>query len=449
MEKGLFAQKASAFIKKHMLLTPSDKVLVAISGGADSVALLFTLHDLGYECAAVHCNFHLRGDESMRDQRFVEALCTRIKIPYYIKDFDVRTYCLSNGISTEMAARELRYEWFEEMRQELNCAKIAVAHHHDDNVETFFLNLLRGSGISGLSAIKPLNGYIVRPLLEMTRIEIESYLSELNEDFIIDSTNAENNYKRNRIRNIILPAIKEQFPDADATISRTIKNLYSCNEVFQTAINQYRAQFLHQIESGIYRIDLDGLYPLPGFSAILYELLKEFGFNSFQVDDIISAYNKSHTGRTFDSREYLALLNRDNLDIELKITSPEPLQTYPMKCEAGEFFSPFHLKIEILPNIDINFKTPSNIVYFNSEMLNKEFILRHWEAGDRFSPFGVVGKKKLSDLFSDLKFSKMEKDRAWLMTIKGEIIWVVGIRRSIHLLPGKMDKEVIKMEIFD
>ena len=220
-----FAKRISAFISAHGLFTPDDRVLVTLSGGADSVALLHVLLELGYDCVAAHCNFHLRGEESMRDERFVRALCDKLGVQATFVDFDVDSYVSERKVSVEMACRELRYRWFEQMRRQFGCRVIAVAHHADDSAETFFLNLMRGTGLAGLAGIKPRNGVIVRPMLCVGRQDVEAYLAQLQQDYVTDSTNLESEYRRNKIRNIVLPALRKCFPGSDAALSATMANL--------------------------------------------------------------------------------------------------------------------------------------------------------------------------------------------------------------------------------
>ena len=209
-----FIGRVEQYMARCGMPAPGARVLVALSGGADSVALLLVLRSLGYDCVAVHCNFHLRGEESMRDEKFVRGLCADLGLQLKVKDFNVKERMKADGVSVEMACRDLRYEWFEHERQSEQCCNIAVAHHSDDNVETLLLNMLRGTGIAGMAGIKPMNGYIIRPLLCVSRQEIEEFLKEVGQDYVIDSTNAVADVKRNRLRNIVLPVIMGQFPSA-------------------------------------------------------------------------------------------------------------------------------------------------------------------------------------------------------------------------------------------
>ena len=228
----------------HSVLTDEEReflaqqpVLVALSGGADSVALLRVLLAAGCDCRAAHCNFHLRGEESMRDEQFVRDLCQRLDVPLTVKDFDVTAYQCEHGGSVEMACRELRYTWFEQERQRQGCSVIAIAHHADDQVETFFLNLLRGTGAKGLSGMQRLNGHIWRPLLGVSRNDLLEYLSSLGQDYVTDSTNAQNDYRRNQLRNIVLPVIEQQFPSSDRRILDTMDNLARDHALLNALVN--------------------------------------------------------------------------------------------------------------------------------------------------------------------------------------------------------------------
>ena len=228
--------KVAEYAKEHNLCAKDDAVIVALSGGADSVALLRILLSIGVQCCALHCNFGLRGAESDRDEAFVRNLCTQLGVLLKVKHFDVAKYEQEQKVSTEMACRELRYAWFDEERALQGAKAIAVAHHYDDNVETFFLNMLRGTGIQGLTGIRAKNGYVVRPLLCVKREEIEAYLKELGQEYVVDSTNLENDFKRNKIRNVLIPTLNELFPDYEAGMMRTLQNLQGCNDFIRVLL---------------------------------------------------------------------------------------------------------------------------------------------------------------------------------------------------------------------
>ena len=277
-------QIVSKNIQHHHLLDIEKPIVVAISGGADSIALLYILYSLGYNCIAAHCNFHLRGEESNRDEKHVSNVIKRLGIVGEFTHFNVDAYTKEHHVSTEMACRELRYEWFENIRQKHKAQAIAVAHHRDDDIETMFLNLMRGSGIMGAAAMKWKNGYIVRPMLDISRKDIEEYLHEQEIEYVVDSTNLENDFKRNKLRNEVIPTLLQSFPNADSMIAKSLGYLKDNREIYQYAIAQAQKQY--KIGNTILLSKLIAEYPAP--KALLHEILAPYGFNSNQIEDIIN-----------------------------------------------------------------------------------------------------------------------------------------------------------------
>lgn len=428
-----FLERIKRYIARHGMPGNGAKVLVALSGGADSVALLKVLVRLGYECVAAHCNFHLRGDESMRDERFVRQLCAKSGVPLEVRDFDVKARMEECGVSVEMACRDLRYEWFEALRQDSGCSCIAVAHHRDDNVETLMLNLLRGTGIAGAAGIKPVNGHIVRPLLCVSRIEIENYLGSMGQDYVIDSTNAENDVKRNRLRNIVLPAIRECFPAADAGLARTLGNMLSCYELYESLFAESAARYVADGGECII-VDLKAVAAGPGAEAMLFGIMHRYGFNSEQVDDILTAYGRGNAvGRTFYAAGYKAVIDRDRI----VVAKGEVEQSrVAVNVADGAVVAADGLKLTIKKmaarDLCKSMCDGRHKVCFGEAVARcGDVALRHWQAGDRFKPFGMKGRSRLvSDLFTDMKLTDAEKRRVWLLEADGEIVWVVGCRSA-------------------
>lgn len=421
-----FINKVKIFIEKGSLIDASMPVLVTLSGGADSVALLRVLLELGYDCRAAHCNFHLRGDESNRDERFVAELCQKLGVPLEIKHFDVPAYISAHGVSMEMACRELRYDWFEELRQAHGCSCIAVAHHSDDNIETFFLNALRGTGIAGLTGMKPRNGVVVRPLLCVSRAEILEWLGETGQDYVTDSTNLENDAKRNRLRNIVLPALYKEFDGAKQALLTTIENMRQCNGLYHESIGVMR-NIVSDREGDSIVIDLEILNSFDNRGMLLYEILKPLGFNYEQCNDMLT----SAVGRHFFSSSHKATINRDTIDVFLLQSRDE--NVYVVNLESDKIFEPIALEIN---HVADEMFSPDMVdgkcsVAFSNDILQcSEVVLRHWREGDRFKPFGMNGSKLVSDLFTDLKLSEKEKNETWLLEADGEIVWVLGYRSS-------------------
>lgn len=411
----------------HILTTEETRllkrspVLVALSGGADSVALLHMLLEAGADCRAAHCNFHLRGMESMRDEEFVRDLCQRLDVPLTVKDFDVAAYQQEHGGSVEMACRELRYNWFEQERQRLGCSMIAVAHHADDQVETFFLNLLRGTGTKGLTGMKRLSGNIWRPLLDVSHKDILNYLSGIGQSYVDDSTNAHNVYRRNRLRNIILPIINEHFPNAQARILSTMSNVTDDQDLLTALINKALPHDRH--------IDIATLLNQPHAPTLLYHRIRHLGFNSEQCAQAVTAARSGNTGRQFPADGHLLIVNRQSLDIE--DTSESQLPSIPLDLQEG-LTSPINLSIThggtpFTPTMCDG----KNKVAFNTTVLDcKHIVLRHWHKGDRIKPYGMKGTKLVSDLFNDLKLDHLAKQSTWLLEADGDILWVLGHRAS-------------------
>ena len=399
------------------------RVLVALSGGADSVALLRLLLAASIDCHAAHCNFHLRGDESMRDERFVRDLCLKLDVPLSVKDFDVAAWQRENGGSLEMACRELRYAWFKQLREQLGCDLIAVAHHADDQVETFFLNLMRGTGLRGLTGMKRMTEDIWRPLLEVTRDDIIDYLDTIGQDYVTDSTNAQNDYRRNRIRNTILPIIEQHFPNARARILDTMQNLTDDNEMLECLVKDH----IDDYQS----INIQDLCNHPHAATLLYHRIRHLGFNRHQCIQVVGAMQTGHVGRQFAGKGYILYVNRQSLDIVPASASDNnatPIDltssiTSPVRVDITRGHMPFSPLM----------CDGKNKVAFNTQLLEcKHIVLRHWRQGDRIAPFGMRGTKLVSDLFNDYKLDSQDKHNVWLLEADGDILWVLGYRASSH-----------------
>jgi tRNA(Ile)-lysidine synthase len=386
----MFIRKVSQFIEEKRLLGSGNKVLVALSGGADSVALLRVLLRLGYVCEAAHCNFHLRGEESVRDERFVRALAESLGVPLHVIHFDTNAYAASHNVSVEMAARELRYDWFAKLRQECGAKVVAVAHHRDDSVETFLLNLVRGTGINGLQGIRPVNGEVVRPLLCVSRAEILDYLSSLGQDYVTDSTNLQDEFVRNKLRLNVIPMLETINPSVSDTIAETARRLADVAQVYQEAIQAARKRVMPDGET----IDIPALCRESGAQNLLFELLYPLGFNAAQVSDVFRALH-GESGRMFHSREWTLLIDRDRL----------------IRRPSGEVEPQPELCVERM-EVDTDFLVPhtNEEAYIDASMVHGELTLRKWQSGDKFIPFGMKGFKSVRNYLRDKKFSRFEKE---------------------------------------
>ena len=313
MEKeGKFYDGVMLCIRERQLVEPDDKILVALSGGADSVALLLVLLQAGFHCEAAHCNFHLRGKESDRDEKFVRDLCRSRSIRLHTKDFDTMAYAREKGISIEMAARELRYGYFEDLRTDWRFDKIAVAHHRDDNVETLLLHLVRGTGLKGLTGMRYRNGYVIRPMLDTSREEIERYLAGEGQSYVTDSTNLETEAVRNKIRLEFLPILKTVNPSILDTLQDTIRHLEDAYTLYNIAVEDLKARICRNN-----RIDIQTLKNIPAARTVLFELLSAYGFNSVQTEEVF-AHLDGGSGKVYESHEWRLLRDRKTLVLSRK-----------------------------------------------------------------------------------------------------------------------------------
>lgn len=431
-----------AYIEKYQLLEESCPVLVGLSGGADSIALLTLLAKLGYSCIAAHCNFHLRGEESMRDERFAEEYAKTLQVPFLKTDFDTEQYAAANHLSIEMAARELRYNWFEEKRSETGAQAIAVAHHRDDSVETVLMNLVRGTGIRGMSGIRPKNGYVVRPLLCVTRKEITAWLDAGNISYVTDSTNLSDAYTRNFIRLRILPLLEEINPSVRTAIARTADHLSAAEAVYMHVVEQAKAEVLDEGN----RISIPALMHYSSPDAILYELLKAYNFSRTVSEDIYAAL-EGEPGKLFFSPTHRLVKDRDYLLLSSIETKPE--QTYVLSGNEEKWVGPVELSFNrVVISENFHIRKDKNIAYFDYDKLAFPLTLRTWKDGDWFIPFGMKGRKKLSDYFSDRKFSRFEKERVWLLCSGNDIIWIVGERLDNRYSIGSATKCALIVNFF-
>ncbi|MBQ8530762.1 MAG: tRNA lysidine(34) synthetase TilS [Parabacteroides sp.] len=431
-----------AYIEKYQLLTENRPVLVGVSGGADSIALLTILVELGYSCIAAHCNFHLRGEESLRDERFTKEYVEKLQIPFVKIDFETEQYAAENHLSIEMAARELRYRWFEKQRIHWGAQAIAVAHHRDDNVETFLMNLIRGTGIRGLSGIQPKNGFVVRPMLAVSREEIQNWFAKRNLSYVTDSTNLSDAYTRNFIRLRILPLLEEVNPSVKKAIARTSEHLAATEAIYLQVIEEARKEVFDSEN----RLSIAALMKYPAPNAVLYELLKVYGFSRSVVEDIYSSLTKE-SGKVFFSSSFRLIKDRDYL-----LFSPlvkEETQEYILNGDEKEWIGPIELSFEsVVITTDFQIRKEKNIAYFDADKLTFPLTLRKWQEGDWFIPFGMKGRKKLSDYFSDRKFSRLEKEQTWLLCSGDTIIWIVGERSDNRFCLDKMTKRALVVNFF-
>lgn len=415
------------YIKRQHLLIPADGLyLVALSGGADSVALLLSLRALGYQVEACHCNFHLRGEESNRDEQFCLDLCQRLNVPLHRIHFDTREYAALHKISIEMAARNLRYHFFEQLRRDLHATAICVAHHRDDSVETILINLIRGTGINGLTGISPQNGYIQRPLLCTSREDILAYLAALHQDYVTDSSNLIDDVVRNKIRLNVLPLLKDINPAVFDNITKTASHLSEANKL----IHEHLDNHIHIIqEKELTRISKHEVTSLASPEYALFTSLGSFGFSGNTIREIANSINA--IGKTWYSATHQAIIDRK----EILIFPIDKVKSKAIKIpEEGTYRLNKEQKIKVKTQAKgINFE-PSKQQYIASLDANKvsfPLTIRLTQTGDRFHPFGMKGSKLISDYLTDRKRNLYEK-RHQLVVVDslGEIIWLIGERTS-------------------
>lgn len=409
--------KVERYINKHKLLNPSELYIVALSGGADSVALLLLLKNAGFNVHAAHCNFRLRGAESDRDEVFCVELCHRLGVELHRVHFDTREYAELHKVSIEMSARELRYKWFEQLREDIGAAGICVAHHRDDSVETVILNMVRGTGVHGLVGIRPRNGYILRPLLCVSRDEIEGFLTSCGQKYITDSTNLEDEATRNKVRHHIIPELQQLNGKALENIQRMTERMAAVEEL----LDAYKAQTIVRKEDGIAIRKLDVLN-----DYLLYELLADYGFNSAQASQICDSMRADSVGSVFSSADYDLLVDRECLLVEPHL---EPMKPFVIP-ETGTYILDEKHKIRVESGAFEVSKDPL-VATLDASKVHFPLTVRRAEEGDWMVPFGMSGRKLLSDMMTDLKKSIFDK-RKQIVVIdnQGVIIWAVGLRVS-------------------
>ena len=439
----LTVEKVKQYIAQHSLLNEKDTVLVAISGGADSVCLLHILMQLHYQLHAVHCNFHLRGEESNRDERFVREFCDLHHIPLHVQHFDTAHYASLHQLSIEMAAREQRYTYFESLRNSLHAQAIAIAHHQEDNAETLLLNLIRGTGLRGLCGIRPKNGHVVRPLLSLSRQVIIDYLHQNKLTYVTDSTNLSNQFARNKIRLQVIPLLQQINPAAVSNIITSMENLSEVEKIYHYTMEEYDTHCV-STNGETLLISTERLLRCVSPLSLLHETLSPLGFNRSQIKEILAAVN--HTGKTFHSSEYTLFVNREYLEVRENAISDSPTLTFPL--QNGTIHIGNHrLTLQIHPYTpDFHFSPDPHYAYFDADKLDDTLSVRTPQTADRFVPFGMNGSKLISDFLTNLKLSRCEKQEQLLLLSGDTIAWVIGIRSSHPYRVTRQTKRVVEMK---
>lgn len=419
--------KFQAYIRKEKLWQPKQKLLVAVSGGNDSMALCELLREGGYAFSVAHCNFRLRGTESDADAAFVEGYCLRNKLKYHYNAFDTAAYAAKHKISTQMAARELRYDWFEELMKKGKYDFLLTAHHLNDNIETFFINLLRGSGINGLKGIVPKTGKKVRPLLFATREDIENYVRAKGIIYREDSSNKEDKYLRNRIRHQVIPELKTLNPSFEQTLASELEILQQVSRIVYAEVER-KKKTLAAVKKDFCRIDIEKLKKSGSPQLFLYEIIKEFGFNSMQAAAVYDALD-GLAGKMFFSETHQLVKDRNHLLIRDRSAAGAEEVTIFKKAERLK--QPVALEIayyRIKRGEEVKIPALKHVAYLDADKLKFPLKITRWQNGDRFVPLGMWQAKKLSDFFVSEKMSLFDKDNQWILRDKEAIVWVMGRR---------------------
>lgn len=418
-------EKFLNFIYSDISLKKDDKVLLAVSGGIDSMVMLHLFFKAGIKSGIAHCNFCLRGEESDKDEELVEHIASLYGMPFYSKRFNTSEYAESRGYSVQMAARELRYSWFEEIRSNNGYDYIATGHNLNDNVETVLINFIRGTGIAGLAGIKPVNGKIIRPVLFADREEIRKYCLENNIAFREDRTNAETKYIRNKLRHKVIPLLQEINPSVVTTLSENAGRINDAYELIRYLVEGLKSEIITETTDKI-SLDISKLQKWSGNSVFLHELFRTLGITDVPLKELRSVIN-GNTGSMVLTGGKRIIKNRNELLICPSLTvKSEP---YLIKDPEDFVMVPFIEKSEIIDlQEELKFSSDKSTAYLDFDKLKFPLVIRKWEKGDYFYPFGMNHRKKLSDFFTDNKISFIYKERIYVMLSAGDIVWVIGAR---------------------
>ena len=442
-------KKFIQYNKKENLFQPKDKLLLAVSGGLDSVVLCALCKQANYNFAIAHCNFKLREAASDADEKFVQHLAATYKVSFYVKSFDTISIAATTKKSVEETARNLRYNWFEVLRVENNFDYIITAHHADDNIETVMMNFFRGTGIKGLRGILPKHHKIIRPLLFARRNELQAFTTTNNLAFVTDHTNAENDYTRNYFRNTILPLVSERYPEAKENILKNIQRFTETEILYRQSVNLHIKKLAEPKGNEVHIPVLKLLKTVP-LATVVYELIKGYGFTAHQVDETV-ALLQTETGKYIQSATHRIIKNRNWLIIA-PVNTTEALNILIEKKDKRIVFEAGALQIEQHDILQLPPLNDSSVAMLAAAEITFPLLLRKWKQGDYFYPLGMKnlpagrqGKKKLNRFLSDLKISVPQKENTWVIEMNKKIIWVVGMRIDDRFKITPATKTILKI----
>ena len=448
-------QKIQTYISRYNLFNSGSSILVASSGGVDSMVLIDVLLKLKYNISIAHCNFQLRGKESDEDELFLHDFSMKYNIPFYSIKFDTKTYKQNNDVSTQMAARELRYEWFEKIRKENHYHCIATAHHLDDQLETILLNITKGTGLKGLTGMQSKNGYIVRPFLEIFKQEILDYAKESKITFREDSSNASDDYQRNLIRHQVVPQLEKINPALHATAKIFINRMNDYEALVEAQLSSVKKKCFSE-KNGITEIKIGFLMVHKAGQTVLFHLLKDFGFNSTQTLEVFKNLEGLNSGNQFFSETHRIVIDRKSLFVVPKNIEKENYLSFD-KIPNQIIFNNYKIQCSLIPIQELNIKPSNRYAYLDADKIEFPLMIRYYKEGDYFYPYGMskpktpgkAGKKKLSKYFKDEKFSLLDKENTAVLFSGEKLMWLVNHRIDDRFKVTEKTKKVLKFVLVD
>ncbi|WP_456437676.1 tRNA lysidine(34) synthetase TilS [Psychroserpens sp.] len=422
-----------------------SKLLIAVSGGLDSVVLAQLCHALKFDITLAHCNFKLRGKESDLDENFVLKLGDKLDVEVFVENSDTETYAETEKLSIQMAARELRYNWFFDLAENLNFDYILTAHHADDNLETFLINLTRGTGLNGLTGIPEINENIVRPLLSFTRDQLEIYVNENNIKWREDSSNASDKYLRNKLRHQVIPHLKEVNPEMLQNFKNTLEHLNDSADIVDESVNSVSKRAIDAIDEHQITFKISEFKKVNNSKAYLFEMFKEYGFAEW--NDVVNLLD-AQSGKQVFSKTHRLIKNRTHLILTYRndnVIQSESVESYTIKEGDKKFEATFG--VLLFDETDTVSELSMTTIFVDKDKLEFPLLLRQWKNGDVFHPQGMNGKKKLSKYFKDEKLSIIDKENVWLLTSDDKIVWVIGMRADNRFKVTENTEHILKVTL--